>query len=152
MSMDIVFEQLREEDLNEAFMLCIDCFGEYVPFENVRNTYQLCKNDNNYHFIVGKYNGKIITYATMVLYYNLFDGTYPIASLWYVCVHKDYRRMGVASALFQEIDRIADENSVEIISLTCLKENTVARKFYRSLGFTEDSEVAFVKNIYEQWD
>ena len=88
----------------------------------------------------------------MVLYYNLFDGTYPIASLWYVCVHKDYRRMGVASALFREIDRIADENSVEIISLTCLKENTVARKFYRSLGFTEDSEVAFVKNIYEQWD
>lgn len=149
---DLLFEQLKEEDLHEVFCLCTDCFGEAVPFDNVYETYNICKNDKSYHFIVGKYKGKIIAYATMVLYYNLLDGTYPIASLWYVCVHKDYRRQGVACELFKEIDRIADENRVEIINFTCLKDNNVAKSFYRSLGYSEDLEVAFIKNIYEQWD
>ncbi|MDO4864748.1 MAG: GNAT family N-acetyltransferase [Ruminococcus sp.] len=152
MDIDVTFGQLREEVLREAFELCTGIFGEYVSFENVCETYRLCKDDSNYHFIVGKHDGKIIAYATMVLSYNLFDGTYPIATLWYICVHEDYRRQGVARALFREIDRIADENSVEIIMLTCEKGNAQAHKLYRSLGFSEDTETLFLKNIYEQWD
>ncbi|MBR6070452.1 MAG: GNAT family N-acetyltransferase [Ruminococcus sp.] len=152
MSIEVTFGKLREEDLSEAFELCTRCFGEFVSFENVRETYQLCKNDMNYHFIVGRHNGKVVAYASMILSYNLFDGTYPVATLWYVCVHEDYRRQGVARALFREIDRIADENSVEVIMLTCDKDNLQAKKLYRTLGYAEDTETLFLKNIYEQWD
>ena len=88
----------------------------------------------------------------MALVYNLFDGTYPVAYVWYVCVREDYRRQGVAKALFREIDRIAAEKNVEIISLSCKKDNAPAVKFYRSLGFTVDEDIPFVKNIYEQWE
>lgn len=150
--MNVEFGIMREVELKETFELCKSCFGEYVSFESISDTYQLCKNDEHYRFIVGRADGKIVAYATMVMYYNLFDGKYPIASLWYVCVHKDYRRRGIARALFREIDRIADENSCEIITLTCLKDNSSAHSFYRSVGFSDDSEIAFVKNIYEQWD
>ena len=146
------FGQLREDELKEAYELCTRTFGEFVSFENVRETYKRCRDDKNYHFIVGRCDGKIVAYATMALVNNLFDGTYPVAYLWYVCVHEDYRRQGVARALFREIDRIADENSVEIISLSCRRDNTPAVKLYRSLGFTEEEDITFVKNIYEQWD
>ncbi len=146
------FGQLREDELKEAYELCTRTFGEFVSFENVFETYKRCRDDKNYHFIVGRCDGKIVAYATMALVYNLFDGTYPVAYLWYVCVHEDYRRKGVARALFREIDRIADENSVEIISLSCRRDNTPAVKLYRSLGFTEEEDITFVKNIYEQWD
>lgn len=146
------FGQLREDELKEAYELCTRTFGEFVSFENVCETYKSCRDDKNYHFIVGRCDGKIVAYATMALVYNLFDGTYPVAYLWYVCVHEDYRRQGVARALFREIDRIADENSVEIISLSCRRDNTPAVNLYRSLGFTEEEDITFVKNIYEQWD
>ena len=146
------FGQLREDELKEAYELCTRTFGEFVSFENVCETYKRCRDDKNYHFIVGRCDGKIVAYATMALVYNLFDGTYPVAYLWYVCVHEDYRRQGVARALFREIDRIADENSVEIISLSCRRDNTPAVKLYRSLGFTDEEDITFVKNIYEQWD
>ncbi len=146
------FGQLREDELKEAYELCTRTFGEFVSFENVFETYKRCRDDKNYHFIVGRCDGKIVAYVTMALVYNLFDGTYPVAYLWYVCVHEDYRRKGVARALFREIDRIADENSVEIISLSCRRDNTPAVKLYRSLGFTEEEDITFVKNIYEQWD
>lgn len=150
--MKVEFGLMREDELRECYELCKSCFGEYASFENVRETYELCRDDRHYRFIVGRADGRIVAYTTMVIYYNLFDGKYPIASLWYVCVDKDYRRQGVASALFREIDRIADENSCEIISLTCASENTGARRFYRSLGYSEDSEIAFVRYIYEQWE
>jgi ribosomal protein S18 acetylase RimI-like enzyme len=150
--LDVRFEQLQEHDLREAYDLCTRCVGCFTTFEDVCETYQRCKDDKNYHFITGKYNGRIIAYATMAIVYNLFDGTFPMAYLWYVCVHEDFRRQGVASALFREIDRIADENKVEIISLSCLSDNTDALKFYRAIGYTEDKDVNFVKNIYEMWD
>ena len=146
------FGRLREDELKEAYDLCTRTFGEFVTFENVCETYRRCSDDKNYHFIVGRCDGRIVAYATMALVYNLFDGTYPVAYLWYVCVHEDYRRQGVARALFSEIDRIADENSVEIISLSCKKDNEGALKLYRSLGYTEDEDISFVKIIYEQWD
>ena len=146
------FGQLHENELEEAYELCTRTFGEFVTLENVRETYIKCKDNKDYHFIVGRCDQRIVAYATMALVYNLFDGTYPVAYLWYVCVHEDYRRQGVARALFREIDRIAAEKKVEIISLSCKKDNTPAVNFYRSLGFTVDEDIPFVKNIYEQWD
>ena len=89
------FGQLREDELKEAYELCTRTFGEFVSFENVFETYKRCRDDKNYHFIVGRCDGKIVAYATMALVYNLFDGTYPVAYLWYVCVHEDcYKEIG----------------------------------------------------------
>lgn len=150
--MDIEFEILKESDLEEAYNLCRDVFGEYASFDEVKKTYQLCKNDSHYYFIVGKSNGKIIAYTTMIIFHNLFDGISPVATLWYVCVDKNYRRLGVASSMFAEIERIANENCCEIMYFTSLEDNLGAHNFYRSVGYSDSKEKAFVKYLYEEWD
>ena len=45
------------------------------------------------------------------------------------------------------IAKIARENDCEIIYFTCLQENTRAQNFYRSLGYTDEKEKAFVKYL-----
>lgn len=150
--MALTFEYLNENDLKETFDLCMKSFGEDFSFEEIRQTYQICKNDPHYHFIVGKMDGKIIAYTTMIIFHNLFDGLMPVATLWYVCVDKEYRRQGVAKSMFAEIERIAAENQCEIIYFTCLQDNFGAHKFYRSVGYTDEKERAFVKYLYEEWE
>jgi ribosomal protein S18 acetylase RimI-like enzyme len=150
--LDIKFEILKENELKEAYNLCKNVFGEYASFDEVKKTYQLCKNDNHYYFIVGKSNGKIIAYTTMIIFHNLFDGMNPIATLWYVCVDKNYRRNKVASSMFNEIERIANENYCEIIYFTSFKNNFSAHKFYKSKGYSDSEEKAFVKYLYEEWE
>lgn len=149
--MELKFESLTENDLEETYSLCMRSFGENFPYEDVYKTYQLCKNDPHYCFIVGKADGKIVAYTTMVVFHNLFDGSSPIATLWYVCVDEEYRRRGVASEMFKEIERIANEKHCEIIYFTCLRDNFGAHKFYRSAGYTDEKEKAFVKYLYEEW-
>ena len=150
--MEIKFEYLTENDLEETFKLCMKSFGESFPFEEIKQTYQLCKDDSHYHFIVGKVGEKIVAYTTMVIFHNLFDGLHPIATLWYVCVDEEYRRKGFARSMFKEIERIATLNQCEIIYFTCLQNNFGAHKFYRSVGYTDDKERAFVKYLFEEWE
>lgn len=87
----------------------------------------------------------------MIIFHNLFDGDNPIATLWYVCVDKEYRRRGVAGSMFKEIERIANENHCEIIYFTSLQDNYGAHSFYRSAGYSDTKEKAFVKYLYEGW-
>jgi ribosomal protein S18 acetylase RimI-like enzyme len=149
--MELKFEYLKETDLKETYQLCMESFDENFPFEEIEKTFQLCRNDPHYHFIVGKSGGKIIAYTTMIIFHNLFDGINPVATLWYVCVDKEYRRQGVAKEMFAEIERIANENHCEIIYFTSLENNFGAHKFYRSVGYSDSKEKAFVKYLYEEW-
>ncbi len=146
--MNIQFEYLNENDLRECFDLCMRCFDEDSQFTDVEETYQICKNDPHYHFIVGKIQGHIVAYATMTIFYSLFDGKMPNATIWYVCVDSNYRRTGIGKLLFDEIERIDCNNNCQIIYLTCLKDNVSAQKFYNSIGYSGDKEKAFVKYFY----
>ncbi len=150
--MKLEFEHLKEKDLEETYNLCMKSFGENFSFEEIMQTYQLCKNDPHYHFIVGKADGKIVAFTSMIIFHNLFDGLSPVATLWYVCVDKEYRRKGIAKSMFKEIELIANENHCEIIYFTCLQDNFDAQKFYRSAGYTDTKEKAFVKYLYEEWN
>lgn len=145
--MQMTFSALTEQDLPEVYGLCSRCFGEEASFAEVQKTYQLCREDPHYRFLVGKLEGKVVAYTTMSLFQILFDGLRPIATLWYVCVDESYRRMGLGKQLFAEIERIAAEANCESIYLTCLKGNKSAQQFYRSLGYTDQQEFAFVKHF-----
>lgn len=146
--MNILFEDLQEKDLRECYELCMRSFGESFEFSEIERTYQLCRNDPHYKFITGKSDGRIVAYTSMNIFHNLFDGERPIATLWYVCVDENYRRMGIGKQLFAEIERIAASYNCEIIYFTCLKDNVSAQSFYKSLGYSEDKEKAFVKYLF----
>ncbi|MBQ8514215.1 MAG: GNAT family N-acetyltransferase [Ruminococcus sp.] len=146
--MNVVFEELKEEDLKECYDLCMTSFGEDFAFSEIEETFRMCKGNPAYRFIVGKLDGKIVAYTSANIFHNLFDGKRPIMTLWYVCVDQTCRRQGIGRQLFDEIERIAMEQNCEIIYFTCLKDNHSAQSFYRSLGYSDDKEKAFVKYYF----
>ena len=132
--MGITFEKLSENDLRETYEMCMRVFGEDNSFDGVTKVFHKCKDDSHYHFIVGKLDGKVVAYTTMVIFYNLFDGDEPVAALWYVCVDESCRRQGAATAMFRHIREIAMANGCEIIYLTANRDNVGAHRFYRQKG------------------
>ncbi|MFR9193918.1 MAG: hypothetical protein ACLVK8_00760 [Ruminococcus sp.] len=52
--MEVHFEDLKEEDLREVYDLCMETFQESFAFEEIEETFQLCRNDAHYRFLVGK--------------------------------------------------------------------------------------------------
>ena len=84
--MNLTFELLKREDFEETYKLCQRCFGDSPCIEKVFDVFMQCYDDPHYRLIVGKVDGKIVAYTTMVIFYNVFDGPYPVATLWYVCV------------------------------------------------------------------
>ncbi|MBQ9899232.1 MAG: GNAT family N-acetyltransferase [Ruminococcus sp.] len=148
--MDITFGPLTENDLPAAFELCMRTFSMDTPAEEVRKVYSRFKDDPYYHFIVGKVDGKVAAYTTMVIYYNLFDGDYPVAALWYVCVDEQYRRCGIGTKMFRYIEALAKEHGCELISFTAESRNTGAHEFYRLAGYSDTKETAFVKYFFEE--
>ena len=57
-------------------------------------------------------------------------------------VGKRSRRRGVGRSLLAEIGGIGNENRASLIELVATRNNTPARRFYRSLGFMETDNVS----------
>ncbi|MBQ9808629.1 MAG: GNAT family N-acetyltransferase [Ruminococcus sp.] len=147
--MDIRFERLQEADLEETQQMCIRAFDESYPSDSVKRVYRRFKDDPHYYFIVGKVGGEIAAYTTMAVLYDLFDGENPIATLWYVCVDEKFRRQGIAGEMLHYLENIAVEMGCEMMVLTCNVNNTGAHELYRSMGFSDSIDKAFVKYLDE---
>ena len=148
-SMELTFEPLTKEDLSACYELCMQSFSESVPKEEVERAFALCSKDPSYRLVAGKLDGKVVAYATLNFFRTVFDGMRPMATIWYVCVDPAYRSRGIGKALFAELCRICEQEQCLEIVLTCLPENEGAQRFYRSLGFRDDLERAFVRYYFE---
>ena len=104
--MELTFEPLQREDLAAC--------------------YALCSRDPSYRLVVGKLDGRVVTYATLHFFHTVFDGMRPMATIWYVCVDPAYRSRGIGKALFAELCRICEAEQCLEIVFTCLQENASA--------------------------
>lgn len=65
--------------------------------------------------------------------------------LGYFGVHKDYRREGYASKLFDKVEEMAKENGISYIELTSGNQRRNAHYFYKSKEFKIKDTTVFVK-------
>src|SRR3989344_6457180 len=77
-------------------------------------------------------SSKIVGMATLVLTSRLSG---LVAQVEDVCVDKNYRGLGIARLLMQELMSLARERKVEYIDLTSNPNRKAARALYESLGF-----------------
>lgn len=59
----------------------------------------------------------------------------PTAEVNHLCVHKNFRRNGIAKALMNHIIKFCEDNSIKCIQLSVLEDLEAARQLYSSLGF-----------------
>lgn len=147
--MELTFGSLQPEDLDTCYKMCMESFSDDVPREEVAQAFDLCRQDPSYRLVAGKLDGRVVAYATLHFFRTVFDGMQPMATIWYVCVDPAYRNRGVGKALFAELRRICEQEQCLEIVFTCQQDNAPAQQFYRSLGYRDDLERAFVRYYFE---
>ena len=145
--MDIVIKDLEYQEIDEVYSLTKEVFNESYNLADIKDLYNKIHNDTKtYRFLVAKAGDKIVGYTSCSMSYNLFDGNQPFMTLWWVCTHKDYRRMKIATKLLQKAEEIAKENNCNMICFFSEDFRSDAHAFYIKNGYKMDSK-GFMKFI-----
>ncbi len=92
--------------------------------------------DGRAYYLSAKHKGDII--GSISLHHNPALWTRHIGSVVFVS-HPDYRRFGIASALFEEIIPFAQSLKIEKIYAQLTKENVQGIRMLKHFGFTREA-------------
>lgn len=124
----------------------IDSYISFIKnvFDYVANKESIEKLINRDKVLVIKNGEKVI--ASLVIeecYDAIKDQKYYY--LGYFGVLKEYRRMGYANRIFEEVEKLAHENNIKYIELTSGNHRKAAHCFYQRNGFKIKDTTVFVK-------
>lgn len=116
-----------------------------TPKEFVKGLHQSLKSfdflsSDSHWMVAAELDGKYIGYLTAVRIHKA-DGRVAVLFVDELMVLAEYRRRGVARALWREVQCIAKEIGAWRIRLNVGSDNHAAREFYRSVGLQETSLV-----------
>jgi ribosomal protein S18 acetylase RimI-like enzyme len=145
---------IREASTNDIAVLH-EIFQELhkIHFENRPDIFSVDGNPYTEKFIkkmLRDKSKKIIvaeenTYVIGLCAFSLNDNAYQTRKKQIliddIYVVPDYRRKGVAKALFNYVKSLAEKEKYEKIDLTVWNFNKEAQSFYESLGFTEQRRI-----------
>lgn len=103
--------------------------------------------DRNMHLLVVEENGKVVSSIQMAIVESLTHNVRPFAVIENVVTHKDFRKQGFASALFQKATEIANEHRCYKISLETGSNKESTLNFYRNNGFVIDEKHSCLKRL-----
>jgi len=139
--MDVVIEDLKFNQIDEVYALTKSVFNEAYDLDGIKNLYNKIHEDRKtYRFLVAILDGKIVGYTSCAMSYNLFDGPCPFMTLWWVCVHPDYRRQKIATKLLDKAEEIAKENNCDMICFLSEDFRLDAHEFYIKNGYNMNSK------------
>ena len=148
--MDLIIEKLKKEDLKEAVEIYDKNHMTKTNYHKLLEVYDDIDQNEAYHNIVAKMDGKIVGLATLIIHYDIVEDLKPFLTVWNVGVHKDYQRQKIGTKMFEYIEQYAREHHCDFINLTAEMKNKTAQSFYESMGYKK--EVGYLKLIdKEQW-
>lgn len=125
-----------DTDLDQVNLILKDVFNESK--RNFKN--------NNFKEIVACVDGIVVGYLLLTKILNpIKEKFYYLVD--YVCVLSDYRRLGVARSMLDEVYKIAKENNALYIQLTSSRYREAAHKLYLSCGYVKRDSDIFRKDI-----
>ena len=124
-----------ESDLSSLNVLLNDVYG----IEKV-----ICTTDN---IELGAIEDEVVVGYLMIN--KMHDSIRNIyyCMLNYVCVSKEYRRMGIATKLFEEVFNICRFENISYIELTSNAARVEAHALYKKLGFIVRDTTVFRKEF-----
>lgn len=145
MNMELVFDELKEEDLEEVAKLYDAERPRNTNRIKMKQTFNKIKDNPDYKMVVVKYNDAIVGFAQVMIHQDIFEENNPFITIWSVRVKKEYRRLKIGTRLFEHIERIAKGINCEFICLLADKDNNVANEFYKKLNY--ECNNGYVKNL-----
>ena len=130
----MIIRKWQPEDLPDIYRIM-----GYIPAMDVLDYPEFAKCVTNGTFpkvLVAEKNKKTVG----IMIYNIQYNLYGKSDIWLFClsVEGKYRRQGIATALIQELRKIAKKVKADEISLCVYKENEGAKRFYHGLGVRVD--------------
>lgn len=134
--------EYQEEHAGEVIELWFKC-RLVVPSNNpLRDIERKVEVDRNL-FLVGIINGKIV--ATVMGGYEGHRG-------WinYLAVDPEHRNNGYGRLIMREVEKRIRAKGCPKINLQVRESNEAAIKFYKSLGYSDDSVIGLGKRLEEE--
>lgn len=139
----LVIEKLEKKDLKEAIAIYDDNHNLKTNYEKLFKEYDDIYNNPDYLNIVAKLDGKIVGMATVIVNHDIVEELLPFLTIWNLGVHKDYRRMKIATKMIEYIDDFRKKLGCSFMALLAEKNNKVAQSFYESLDF--ENIIGYIK-------
>ena len=117
-------------DIQKALIL-IQTLYPHLSEEKIINT--INTKDSGTKYFIAEYKEKVVAYYSFSMKQNLVAGK----SLYIedVVISKDFRRLGIAGKIIEDIEAIAKENEVDRMDLICGTDRESSHKFWERSGF-----------------
>ena len=130
----ITIEYLKEEHL--PFIEEIDLTCPHKPWSPAEFKKELENPIASY--FVAKIDDRVVGYGGF--WWVMFE-----AEITNIAIHKDYRRMGIASKIIDKMVEKCKDTSTSLLHLEVRESNEGAINLYKKMGFVQDG---FRKNYY----
>lgn len=110
-------------------------YDKYINIGKINGLYQTLLINNNTHAFVCEENNKIVGY----IYCYVNNESIGILDALYI--EEEYRGLGIATKLIElTINWLKNEKLVELIEISVMDKNKLAKKLYKKLGFQKFKE------------
>ena len=122
--MNLIFSNMNMSDLEEIKDILVSDFDDFW-------TYSILKDELNCsssHYIVAKLNNEIVGFCGIKIVLDSAD-------IMNIVVKKDFRNLGIGTALLNEIITLCLSPNLSSITLEVRKDNEYAISLYKNFGF-----------------
>lgn len=144
MERDNIISEIEEKDLKQLQQIFKNTFNNPISYEKMNDLYKKTK-ENKDILILGYYikNNLVGTVTLNIL--TLPSG--KEATIWDLAVKEEYRKLGIATKLMKQAEEIARTKEIKKIWLFSGFHRKEAHGIYQKLGYDENRDKAFVKEI-----
>lgn len=127
--------RVQKSDLAAIGRLHAHFWGEVSDVDAMALTLDRLSGDPDHLLVAARIEGECVGTATGVICHGLYGGFDSYLVIEDVVVDPDHRRIGVASALLDDLERTARERSCKQMILLTEACRDDATAFYESAGF-----------------
>lgn len=124
---DIIINKMSVDDVEQVII--VENLSFTIPW-----THQSFINELTYnkfaHYHVARHTDRVIGYSGL---WKIIDEGH----ITNIAVHPDFRRLGIASSILQNLITFSRENGINSLTLEVRKSNTAAQFLYSKFGFVE---------------
>lgn len=147
MERDNIIDEIKEKDLVQLQKIQQDVFNSTTNYDKVKSFYKESKSNKDIYVLWYYIKDDLVGTVTLNIL-TLPSG--KEATIWDLAINEEYRRLGIATKLMNKAEEIAKKEDIRRIWLFSEFHRKGAHELYRKLGYDENRDKAFVKNIEER--
>lgn len=141
---DNIISTIEEKDLKQLQQILKDAFNNNISYEKMKNLYNVSKDNKDVHTLGYYIRDNLVGTVTLNISISPAGKT---ATIWDLAIMEEYRRLGIATKLMNKAEYIAKREDITRIWLFSGFHRKCAHELYRKLGYDENRDKAFVKQI-----